>query len=170
MAPNKQLTCLLRSNTMNELNLTPLFRSSVGFDRIFDMMNGLDQRKETSYPPYNIEVISENQYQITMAIAGFSEENIDIQQEQSRLIISGQVAKNTESKSRKFLHKGIAERSFKQEFQLEDHVKVTKAALEHGILSVSLEREIPEAMKPRKIAISNSKTIDSSSSEHQKSA
>ncbi|ODN42494.1 Hsp20 family protein [Piscirickettsia litoralis] len=140
---------------MSNFNLSPLFRTSVGFDRILNMMDDLTERQPASYPPYNIEMLAENNYQITMAIAGFAEENIDIQQEQNSLIVTGKIADAKVTKERKFLHKGIAERAFKQEFQLEDHVKVTGAALENGLLHISLVREIPEAMKPRKITISS---------------
>ncbi|MGJ3494826.1 Hsp20 family protein [Piscirickettsia salmonis] len=139
---------------MSNFNLSPFFRTSVGFDRILDMMGDLTERQPASYPPYNIEMLAENKYQITMAIAGFSRENIDIQQEQNSLIVTGKLPCENVAKERKFLHKGIAERAFKQEFHLEDHVKVTGAELEHGLLYINLVREIPEAMKPRKIAIS----------------
>ena len=136
------------------LDLTPLFRTSVGFDRMAQMMNQahrIDQAN-ASYPPYNIETLDENQYQITLALAGFTENDIEITSEQNTLIIRG---KSNNDVERKYLHRGIATRSFERKFQLADHVKVTTAAMENGLLHVQLKKEIPEAMKPRKIAINN---------------
>lgn len=139
---------------MNNLNLNPLFRSTVGFDRLFDMLN-TESSQTNSYPPYNIEIVGENQYLISMAVAGFKEDEIDITSHEGKLTIKGN--KNAEErKDRKFLHRGIAERSFTQEFELADHVKVKAAKLEDGILNIGLVREIPEAMKPRKININSS--------------
>ena len=136
------------------LDLTPLFRTSVGFDRMAQMMNQahrIDQNN-ASYPPYNIETLDENKYQITLALAGFTQDDLDITSEQNILVVRGKTENDVE---RKYLHRGIATRSFERKFQLADHVKVTKASMENGLLHIQLMKEIPEAMKPRKIEISN---------------
>ncbi len=136
------------------LDLTPLFRTSVGFDRMAQMMNQahrIDQAN-ASYPPYNIETLDENKYQITLALAGFTEKDLDITSEQNILIVRGKTETDVE---RKYLHRGIATRSFERKFQLADHVKVTKASMENGLLHIQLMKEIPEAMKPRKIEINS---------------
>ncbi len=136
------------------LDLTPLFRTSVGFDRMAQMMNQahrIDQNN-ASYPPYNIETLDENKYQITLALAGFTQDDLDITSEQNILVVRGKIENEVE---RKYLHRGIATRSFERKFQLADHVKVTSANMENGLLHIQLMKEIPEAMKPRKIEINN---------------
>jgi molecular chaperone IbpA len=133
---------------MRTYDFAPLFRSTVGFDRLFDM---LDNSARPDWPPYNIERVGENDYRISMAIAGFGPHEIDLTQQGNTLIVSGQ--KKAEQDNREMLHQGLAYRSFKQTFNLADHVKVTKANLEHGLLSVELAREIPEQLKPRRIEI-----------------
>lgn len=147
---------------MMNLDLTPLFRTTVGFDRMAQMMNQahrIDQNN-ASYPPYNIETLDENQYQITLALAGFTQEDIEITSEQNTLVVRG---KTTNDVERKYLHRGIATRSFERKFQLADHVKVTTAAMENGLLHIQLMKEVPEAMKPRKIEInSNNNAIENS--------
>lgn len=140
------------------LDLTPLFRTSVGFDRMAQMMNQahrIDQQN-ASYPPYNIETLDENQYQITLALAGFTQDDLNITSEQNVLIVRGKTCNDVE---RKYLHRGIATRSFERKFQLADHVKVTTAAMENGLLHIQLMKEIPEAMKPRNIEINGDKKI-----------
>jgi len=139
------------------LDLTPLFRTSVGFDRMAQMMNQAHNidRSNASYPPYNIETLDENKYQITLALAGFSQNDIEITSEENTLIIRGKTDTDVE---RKYLHRGIATRSFERKFQLADHVKVTTAEMENGLLHVQLMKEIPEAMKPRKIEINSNKS------------
>lgn len=140
------------------LDLTPLFRTSVGFDRMAQMMNQahrIDQQN-ASYPPYNIETLDENQYQITLALAGFTEKDLDITSEQNVLVIRGKTSNDVE---RKYLHRGIANRSFERKFQLADHVKVTTAAMENGLLHIKLMKEIPEAMKSRTIEINADKNV-----------
>jgi molecular chaperone IbpA len=141
------------------LDLTPLFRTSVGFDRMAQMMNQAHNidRNNASYPPYNIETLEENKYQITLALAGFSQNDIDITSEENTLIIRGKTNSDVE---RKYLHRGIATRSFERKFQLADHVKVTTAEMENGLLHVQLMKEIPEAMKPRKIEINSNKNTN----------
>ncbi|WP_407659816.1 Hsp20 family protein [Marinicella gelatinilytica] len=137
-------------------DLTPLFRTSIGFDRmaqLLDQANRIDQTP--SYPPYNIEHLDENNYRITLALAGFSEQDLDITSEQNTLTVSGKIESEREDKDKKFIHRGIATRTFERRFQLADHVRVKGASMDNGLLHIELEREIPEAMKPRTIEISN---------------
>ena len=138
------------------LDLTPLFRTSVGFDRLAQMMNQAHRIDQTnaSYPPYNIETIDDNQYQITLALAGFTQDDLEITSEQNTLVIRGKIDNDVE---RQYLHRGIANRSFERKFQLADHVKVTTAAMENGLLHIQLMKEVPEEMKPRTIKINSDK-------------
>ncbi len=138
-------------------DLTPLYRSTVGFDRLAQLLGEASNVDAPSYPPYNIERLSDNEYRITMAIAGFAEEDLTIEVKEHALTVSGSKAAEAHSEGQ-FLHQGIAARSFERRFQLADHVEVTGAELENGLLHIVLKREIPEAMKPRKIAISGGKT------------
>jgi len=137
---------------MNTLDFSPLYRSSIGFDRLAQLMDNAMRREgnQPSYPPYNIELLEEDHYRITMAIAGFDVADVDIELEKGTLTISG---KKPEEATNNFLYHGIAGRNFERKFQLADHVKVTQAHLENGLLHIELVREIPEAMKPRKIQI-----------------
>ncbi|GGY44777.1 Hsp20 family protein [Parvularcula lutaonensis] len=138
---------------MRTYDLTPVYRQSVGFDRLFnELFDGLSKAETTGYPPYNIEVLGENDYRITLAVAGFSEDELEIEVTDRALRISGS-RKEDDGVERKFLHQGIAGRSFERRFQLADHLKVRGATMENGLLNIELQREIPEAMKPRKIAI-----------------
>ena len=146
-------------------DFSPLYRSFIGFDHLAGLIDKASRaEKQSSYPPYNVELIAEDQYRITMAVAGFSEQDIDIESKDNSLIIIGTKAVNGESKAkdntttRKFLHQGIAERNFERKFQLGEHVKVIGAFMKDGLLHVDLQREIPEALKPRKIAI-NGKSL-----------
>jgi molecular chaperone IbpA len=133
-------------------DFSPLYRSTVGFDRLFDMLDQSAQIEPmTNWPPYNIEKVGEDQYVITMAIAGFSPDEIELTQKESQLLVTGQKKGSEEGKQ--YLHRGIATRAFKQTFNLADHVKVTGASLENGLLTVELKREVPEALKPRRIEI-----------------
>ena len=137
---------------MRNFDLTPLYRSAIGFDRLDNMIDTASSaEQQPSYPPYNIELLGENEYRITMAIAGFSKDELDIQSESGSLTIKG--SKAQEDTERTYLYQGIAGRNFERRFQLADHVKVVKANLENGLLHVDLVREIPEAMKPRQIEI-----------------
>ncbi len=131
------------------IDLSPLYRSAIGFDRMASLLDSTVENKP-SYPPYNVELVEENRYRITMAVAGFSESELDITSEQNTLVISGKQSADADNK---FLYQGIAARNFERKFQLAEHVKVTSASLTNGLLHVELAREIPEAMKPRKIAI-----------------
>lgn len=136
---------------MSAYDFSPLFRSTIGVDRLTQLAEAALRNEPPSYPPYNIELVSDDRYRITMAVAGFSREELDIESEKNTLKISGRKA--TETTQRKFLHRGIAARDFEQRFQLDDHVKVVAARFENGLLDIELVREIPEADKPRKILI-----------------
>lgn len=142
---------------MTNFDMTPLYRSTIGFDRlanIFDAMNTPEKTgKAASYPPYNVERLDETQYQISMAVAGFAEDELDVEQIGTTLTVRGVSAPEAEDSERQYLYRGIAARSFERRFQLADNVKVTGAALDKGLLHIALEREIPEAEKPRKIGI-----------------
>jgi len=136
---------------MRSFDYAPLYRTTVGFDRLFDM---LDNSVRSDWPPYNIEKIGDDDYRITMAIAGFSPDEVELTQHGPELIVIGQ--KQLEESARQILHRGMATRNFKQAFKLADYVKVAKATLENGLLSVDLVREIPEEMKPRRIGLVSS--------------
>jgi molecular chaperone IbpA len=137
---------------MDGLDFSPLFRSTIGFDHLMRMADSANRLESgTSYPPYNIEVTGENAYRLTMAVAGFAADELDLSVKENALLISGQ-SKRDEQGNR-FLHHGLARRTFERRFQLADHIKVTGASLENGLLHVELVRELPEAMKPRKIEI-----------------
>ena len=141
---------------MTTFDFAPLYRTSVGFDRLASMLSSANRQDQgNSYPPYNIRSTSEDHYQITMAVAGFSENDLEITTEQNRLLIIGKRADEAEEQG-EYLHRGIATRSFERRFNLADHVKVVGANLENGLLHVDLERELPEAMKPRTIEIGKS--------------
>ncbi|MGD2133914.1 MAG: Hsp20 family protein [Maricaulaceae bacterium] len=136
---------------MRTFDLSPLYGSLVGIDRVSDLLNTAARFDSGStYPPFNIEETGENAYRIELAVAGFSEADIDIEVNDSTLVVSG---RKTDEAERKYLHHGIALRAFERRFQLADHVEVRGARLENGLLSIDLEREIPERLKPRKIAI-----------------
>lgn len=136
---------------MRTFDLAPLYRSAIGFDRLASL---LEQRADTpSYPPYNIELVSEDQYRIVMALAGFARDEVEIVTERDTLAVTGRKHKDEVQKT--FLHRGIAARDFEQRFQLANHVKVVSAAFDNGILTIELVREVPEALKPRKIAIAD---------------
>ncbi|MBT2185758.1 Hsp20 family protein [Sphingobium nicotianae] len=135
-------------------DLTPYRRSTVGFDRLFDLIeNNARLQQGDNYPPYNIERLDEDRYRVTLAVAGFKPDEIDITAQQNLLQISGRKAEIAESDTSKFLHLGIANRGFERRFELADFVRVERADLADGLLTVELVREIPDAMKPRKIAI-----------------
>ena len=142
-----------------DFDFSPLYRSGIGFDRIADMLENINKSSnQNGYPPYNIELLSENSYRITMAVAGFADEEMEIESRENVLTIKG---KKPDAKSeRQYLYQGIAERNFERRFQLADYVKVTGANMENGLLHIELEREIPEAMKPRKISINGGKLLE----------
>ena len=148
---------------MRTFDLAPLYRSTVGFDRLFSMLDqasGFDGG--STYPPYNIERTGENAYRITLAVAGFGESDIAIEAKQNTLTIKGEKQAKSDEKKGEVLHQGIAARAFERVFQLAEHVEVRGASLENGLLHVDLVREVPEAMKPRQIRIGNgsAKVID----------
>lgn len=137
---------------MRTFDFAPLYRSTVGFDRLFDLMDQANRADVSStWPPYNIEKVSEDAYRITLAVAGFTQDEIELTQNGGTLFVGGQKA-DRESETQ-MLHRGIAARHFRQTFNLADHVKVTGANLEHGLLTIDLVREVPEALKPRRISI-----------------
>ncbi|MCZ8280856.1 MAG: Hsp20 family protein [Aquidulcibacter sp.] len=137
---------------MRTIDLTPLYRTIVGFDRMAHLIEtGARLDTATGWPPYNIEQTGEDAYRIELAVAGFGPDDLSIELKEGLLTVTGKKASSEEG--RNFLHRGIAERGFERRYQLADHVRVTGANLEHGILSLSLVREVPEALKPRKIAI-----------------
>jgi len=136
-------------------DLSPLYRSTVGFDRLAQLLDNAGSFEVPTYPPYNIERVSDDEYRVTMAVAGFGHDDITIEVKQNTLTVSGKKADKTEQKG-EFLHQGIAQRAFERRFQLADFVQVEGAELDHGLLHIALKREIPEAMKPRTIAIKGS--------------
>ncbi len=138
---------------MRSLDLSPLFRATVGFDRLASALDAASRMDESaySYPPYNIEKIDDDSYRIVMAVAGFGEDALDVTVRDGTLIVSGKAEKR--DAEQKFLHRGIARRAFERRFDLADHIQVTGARLENGLLHIDLVREVPEAMKPRQIAI-----------------
>ena len=142
---------------MRAFDLSPLFRSTVGFDRMYRLLDTALQSGETgqTYPPYNIVTLGEDNYRVTMAVAGFTEDDLEITQVENTLIIKGRALKD-ENEEVRYLHRGIAARSFEHRFQLADHIQVTGAGLRNGLLEIELVRQVPEAMKPRSIAIQGS--------------
>lgn len=147
---------------MHALDLSPLFRSSVGFDHLSRLIDGTMKQAEqaASYPPYNIVRVSDNDYEITIAVAGFKQEELTITTQQNQLIVAGSAAEKAERAEAEYLHRGIATRSFERKFSLADHVKVESANLEDGLLTLQLKREIPEASKPKVIPIRTVSLID----------
>lgn len=139
---------------MRHVDFSPLYRSTVGFDRMFTMLDSLAQPDQSqTYPPYNIERTGENAYRITMAVAGFGEADLSIEAREHVLTVKGDRSDDGEKGSSDFLYRGIAKRAFERRFQLAEYVEVSGAKLENGLLHVDLVREIPEAMKPRRIEI-----------------
>ncbi|MBU2972330.1 Hsp20 family protein [Pseudoalteromonas sp. C2R02] len=146
---------------MRTVNFAPLNRSFIGFDQLTSLIDAANSSENKSaFPRYNIEQVAENQYQITIAVAGFTESELAIESENNSLKVTGTKAKNDEVE-RNFIHQGIAERNFERKFQLGDHVKVLSADIENGLLFVDLEREVPEEMKPRQIEISSKALLNS---------
>lgn len=145
---------------MQTYDFSPFYRSTVGFDRLFSRLDDVVNQQAKSYPPYNIERLDEDTYRITIAVAGFSADEIAAESKENGLVVKGGKAVEAES-DREFLHRGIAERAFELRFQLAEHVEVTGANLEHGLLHIDLKRELPESKKPRQITISGAKAIES---------
>ncbi|HUO11507.1 MAG TPA: Hsp20 family protein [Caulobacteraceae bacterium] len=136
---------------MRTLDFSPLYRSVVGFDRLADLLDAASAEAATGYPPYNIERTGDHEYRVEIAVAGFKREELSIEVKESVLIVQGRKAAN--DAERRFVHRGLAERNFERRFQLAEYVVVTDAQLSDGLLSISLRRELPEALKPRKIEI-----------------
>jgi molecular chaperone IbpA len=145
----------MRSN----FDFTPYRRSTVGFDRLFDFLESSAQNQGDNYPPFDLERISDDRYRITLAVAGFKRDEIDITARQNLLVVTGRKAEN-HNKDGQYLHMGIATRAFERRFELADFVRVETAELEDGLLSIGLVREIPEAMKPRKIEIGGATRVE----------
>lgn len=151
---------------MTTFDLTPLYRTAIGFDRLADMLTHASRSDgNQGYPPYNIEAMGVDRYRITMAVAGFAEQDLDLVSERNVLTVSGKQsdsreAEGSDADQRQFLYRGIATRAFERRFQLADHVEVEGAKLEHGLLHIDLKRELPEQMKPRKIAIGDRRVLD----------
>ncbi|MBT8437845.1 MAG: Hsp20 family protein [Gammaproteobacteria bacterium] len=143
---------------MKSIDLTPLYRNSIGFDRLANMLDSAMSADAVSngYPPYNIEALDESTYAIVLAVAGFDQDELDIMVEKGVLTVSGKKAADTQ---RNYLYHGIADRSFERKFNLADYVEVTDADLSNGLLTVKLMKEIPEAMKPRSIAINQGDSV-----------
>ena len=142
---------------MNSFDFSPLFRSSIGFDRLARMVDSATRvdGNAQSYPPYNIEKTGDDSYRLTMAVAGFSQSELDITVHENTLFVSGKAL--TEEQGGRYLHRGIARRAFERRFSLADHIRVAGASLDNGLLHVDLVREVPEAMKPRTIKIENAR-------------
>ncbi len=141
---------------MRTIDFSPLYRSVVGFDRLADLLDAATSETANGYPPYNIERTAENAYRIEIAVAGFKPEDLAIEVKENLLTVQGRKVANDEP--RRYLHRGLAERNFERRFQLADYVVVTDASLADGLLSLSLRRELPEALKPRKIEITAPKS------------
>jgi molecular chaperone IbpA len=153
-------------------DFSPLYRMTVGFDRLFDMLDQVNFEPMTNWPPYNVEKQGDDQYRITMAVAGFSQDEVEVTQQEHTLVISGK--KHQDNGQGEILHRGIATRAFKQSFNLADFVKVMEAKLENGLLTVELKREVPEELQPRRIPILGAASLGSGKPqqqiEHQKVA
>ena len=142
---------------MTTFDLTPLYRSAIGFDRLADLLSTASRSDGgTNYPPYNIAVLDEDSYRITMAVAGFTEDQLSIESERNTLTVSGRQTDVSKAEETQYLYRGIATRSFERRFQLADHVEVSHAELINGMLHIDLKRELPEQMKPRQIPIRSS--------------
>lgn len=136
---------------MRNSELAPLYRSAIGFDRLFNLLESGQSQSNGGYPPYNVELVDENNYRIAIAVAGFSEQELDIVTQDNMLIIRGSRA--NEPAQRTYLYQGIAERNFERKFQLAEHIKIKGANLVNGLLYIDLERLVPESLKPRRIEI-----------------
>jgi molecular chaperone IbpA len=145
---------------MRGFDLTPYRRSTVGFDRLFDLIENSRAAQGDNYPPFNIERISEDRYRVTLAVAGFRTEELEITAQQNLLQVTGRKDEGSSADRAKFLHVGIANRSFERRFELADFVRVDTAGLSDGLLTIELVREVPDAMKPKKIAINGGQVVD----------
>ena len=150
---------------MRRFDLAPLYRATVGFDQIADMMDRIitDTASAPSYPPYNIEKIADDAWRISIAVAGFTEDDLTVEVRENALIVSAKKA--SEDDERTYLHRGIANRAFERRFALADHVRVSGASHVNGMLNIDLLREVPEALKPRRIEIANGDTVEATAVE-----
>ncbi len=151
---------------MRTFDLAPLYRATVGFDQMADLMDRVlaDTGTSTTYPPYNIEKTAEDAWRISIAVAGFTEDDLAVEVRENALIVSAKKGKEDESKT--YLHRGIATRAFERRFTLADHVRVTGASHVNGMLNIDLAREVPEALKPRRIEIANGNTVEAKAVEN----
>jgi molecular chaperone IbpA len=149
------VSLLKEDATMRHFDLTPLYRTSVGFDRLASVLDQVmsGDVAQNTYPPYNIEKTGEDAYRITIAVAGFSEDELAIEAREGQLVVTGRKSDTEDEQKPSFLHRGIATRAFERRFQLADHVRAVDARTENGLLHIDLVREVPEALKPRKIEI-----------------
>ena len=148
---------------MHAYDLSPLFRSTVGFDHLSQLIDSafkMDERTANSYPPYNIAKLSEDEYEISMAVAGFKQSELNVVAQQNTLVVTGNTTQKEEKDEKTYLHRGIATRSFERKFSLADHVKVIDAGLADGLLTLRLQREIPEASKPKVITINSGNLLE----------
>jgi len=150
-------------------DLSPLYRSTVGFDRLAQLLDDVASFEAPTYPPYNIERIGEDEYRVTMAVAGFGTDDINIEVKQNVLTVTGKKSDKQETRG-EFLHQGIAQRAFERRFQLADFVQVEGAELNNGLLHIALRREVPEAMKPRTIAVKSAGNDSAKTIENKKAA
>jgi molecular chaperone IbpA len=143
---------------MTTFDFAPLYRSAIGYDHLASLLDSISSNDRTAsgYPPYNIELIKDDEYRITMAVAGFADDDIHVEVENNTLTVSSLREEDNSDTGKNYLHRGIAERNFRRQFKLADHIQVTSAAMANGLLHINLVREIPEAMKPRQIAINGS--------------
>ena len=151
---------------MNSIDLTPLYRSSIGYDRLASLLDTALNADSVApgYPPYNIEMLDENRYAISLAVAGFEQSELDINVEKGVLSVRG---KKANEEQHHYLHQGIANRTFERKFNLADYIEVSNADLKHGLLTINLKKEIPEAMKPKTIAINQDANVIEHSAERQ---
>lgn len=147
---------------MRSFDFSPLYRATVGFDRVADLMDRVLSAEvaQPTYPPYNIEKTDENAYRISLAVAGFSADDLNVELREGALIVSGCKAQDDADATRSYLHRGIATRAFERRFALADHVRVTGASHQDGMLHIDLVREVPEALKPRRIEIAGTNTVE----------
>lgn len=138
---------------MRQFDFTPFRRSTIGFDRLFDLLEASARQAGENYPPFNLERLAEDRYRITLAVAGFKQDEIEITAQQNLLLVAGKKREENENNQGSYLHLGIASRSFERRFELADFVRVERADLADGLLVIELVREVPDAMKPRKIAV-----------------
>ena len=155
---------------MRTFDFAPLYRATVGFDQVADLMDRVltDTSTSTSFPPYNIEKTADDGWRISIAVAGFGEEDLSVDVKESTLVVSAKKAEAEDSRT--YLHRGIATRAFERRFTLADHVRVTGASHLNGMLNIDLAREVPEALKPRRIAIANGETVDAKAVEAKDTA